>query len=83
MDRATARSILGACNANHDFHAMPSSDVERLLHFADDHKYRKPKNANGSRGRYFHAFLMRVARHDPQSTARAAQTAPGRRETGS
>ncbi len=45
-----------------DFHRLPSSKVERLLEAADDRKYRKPKNANGSRGRYFHAYLQRLCR---------------------
>jgi len=45
-----------------DFHALPSKKVENLLLIADRLKYRKPKNANGSRGRYFHALLQRKCR---------------------
>ena len=61
MDREIAKGILLECDAFRDFHALPSDDVERLIGFADLHKYRQPKNANGSRARYFHAFLTRVA----------------------
>lgn len=42
-----------------DFHTLSSEEVERLLAEADSVKYRKPKNANGSRARYFHAKLQR------------------------
>lgn len=44
-----------------DFHTLNSSQVEALLVEADRVKYRKPKNANGSRGRYFHDMLQRRA----------------------
>lgn len=46
---------------NVDFCTLNSETVLRILEAADLHKYRKPANANGSRGRYFHAFLCRVA----------------------
>lgn len=44
---------------NVDFHALPANTVERIIDAANEHKYRKPKNANGSRARYFHALLVR------------------------
>ena len=44
-----------------DFHTLSSSQVEALLAEADRVKYRKPRNANGSRGRYFHDLLQRRA----------------------
>ena len=44
-----------------DFHALDSAAVDRLLIEADAVKYRKPRNANGSRARYFHAYLTRTA----------------------
>lgn len=44
-----------------DFHTLHSSQVDELLAEADRVKYRKPKDANGSRGRYFHARLQRLA----------------------
>lgn len=45
-----------------DFHQLTSSQVDQLLEEADRVRYRKPKNANGSRARYFHALLQRRAR---------------------
>lgn len=45
-----------------DFHTLSSARVDALLTYADIWHYRKPKNANGSRGRYFHAMLQRLAR---------------------
>lgn len=43
-----------------DFHALSSGDVLALLAYADSYGYRAPKNANGSRGRYWHAYLVRI-----------------------
>lgn len=51
--------ILNRLNANADFHTLSSSVVDELLKEADKIGYRKPKNANGSRGRYFHAYLVK------------------------
>lgn len=45
-----------------DFHALRSSQVDDLLKAADHYGYRKPKNANGSRGRYFYSFVQRKCR---------------------
>jgi hypothetical protein len=45
-----------------DFHVLSSAQVDGLLDMADRFKYRKPKNANGSRARYFHARLQRQCR---------------------
>lgn len=44
-----------------DFHKLSTTQVDDLLREADRVKYRKPKNANGSRARYFHAYLERAA----------------------
>lgn len=44
-----------------DFHTLSSADVDRVLAWADLCRYRKPRNANGSRGRYFLARLQRIA----------------------
>lgn len=44
-----------------DFCTLSSSTVRAVLEAADFVKYRRPKNANGSRGRYFYAYLNRVA----------------------
>lgn len=50
-------------NASQNFHTLSPSQVERLLEEADRVKYRKPKNANGSRGRYFFQKLVRESRN--------------------
>jgi hypothetical protein len=44
-----------------DFHTLRSEQVDKLLVAADRVGYRKPKNANGSRARYFFAQLQRRA----------------------
>lgn len=44
-----------------DFHALRHEQVGKLLEAADRAKYRAPKNANGSRARYFHDLLQRRA----------------------
>ena len=44
-----------------DFHALDSDVVCRILEAAVYWGYRKPKNANGSRARYFYAYLSRVS----------------------
>lgn len=66
MDRDDARTILAQCEAplGTDFHALPSDVVEALTAAANAAKYRKPRNANGSRTRYFHARLIRAANKD-------------------
>jgi hypothetical protein len=63
MDRHTARDTLARCGAplDADFHALGSSVIEAIVEAARAYGYRKPKNANGSRARYFHAYLMRTA----------------------
>ena len=45
-----------------NFYALRSDVVGRVLELADIVKYRKPKNANGSRGRYFYERLNRDQR---------------------
>lgn len=46
-----------------DFHALDTDTdaVESITAAADYRRYRKPRNANGSRARYFHAHLCRLA----------------------
>lgn len=61
LESSRARDILSRCNAHGNFFTLSSSIIEALLAEADVLKYRKPKNANGSRGRYFHAYLVRRA----------------------
>lgn len=43
-----------------DFHAMSTASKEAVIRAADSVKYRAPKNANGSRGRYFAAYVRRI-----------------------
>lgn len=47
-----------------DFHTLTSSQVDGLVHWAKAYGYRKPKSANGSTGRYFYAFLVRLIAKD-------------------
>lgn len=51
-----------AIPAGEDFHALRSSIVEGLVSAAAHFGYRKPKNANGSRGRYFYAYLQKACK---------------------
>ena len=44
-----------------DFHALRSEQVEGLLHWAKAYGYRQPRNANGSKARYFFYMLQRHA----------------------
>lgn len=68
-----ARVILAACGIERgaDFHTLPASAVDELLEHANRLKYRKPRNANGSRGRYFHDMLQRRAAGVTVADARA------------
>jgi hypothetical protein len=61
--RTDARAILESCRVpiGADFHTLTSAQVDALLTVADQRRYQKPRNANGSRGRYFHAMLQRRA----------------------
>ena len=43
-----------------NFYTLSASQVDSLLSLADLVKYRKPRNANGSRGRYFYEYLRRT-----------------------
>ena len=61
LTRRDALAILAACDiaAGADYHTLSSATVDALLAEADKRKYRKPKDANGSRARYFHAYVQR------------------------
>jgi len=63
MTRETAQDILARCHlsATPNFFTLSSSDREGILMEADAVKYRKPKSANGSRARYFYAYVLRAA----------------------
>ena len=45
-----------------DFSTLPSSAVSVLVEMARKQGYRKPRNANGSRGRYYFAAIQRQYR---------------------
>jgi hypothetical protein len=73
LERTQARHILSTVKENGglglftaafdlDFHALNSDQVAFLLEAADHLKYKAPANANGSRARYFYAYLQRLAR---------------------
>lgn len=63
LNYSEARSILARLDLDQmpDFHALPARKVDEILQFANAHKYRAPRKANGSRGRYFYAYLCRRA----------------------
>ncbi len=67
VDPDKAREILNDLHGDseHDFFTLSSSQKEELLHHAKEAKYKKPANANGSRARYFHAHLTRIATRTP------------------
>ena len=71
-----AAEILRACGGAAgpgewwDFHRLPSSSVREVIAAADAAGYRAPKNANGSRARYFYAALVRQARAEYAHRAR-------------
>ena len=62
MNHSSATHLVAVYNIplGRDFFTLRSSEVERVLDAADSVKYRRPKNANGSRGRYFYARLARA-----------------------
>jgi hypothetical protein len=64
MTRNDAFDVLHYIRAkvNQDFFSLTRAQVATLLERADAFKYRKPKDANGSRARYFYAYVSRVAR---------------------
>jgi hypothetical protein len=57
-----ASRILSLCNITPkvDFSTLSTNQVDDLVAESIRYGYRKPKNANGSRGRYFHAYLTRL-----------------------
>jgi hypothetical protein len=61
--RTHARAVLSTIHARigQDYHTLSTFQVEQLLKEADAAKYRKPRNANGSRARYFYQLMQRRA----------------------
>lgn len=81
MDRGTAWDVLQRAQIpkGTNFFKLNSDQVDGLLDCADMYKYRKPKNANGSRARYFHAMVERAASEHPylgDLSRRTKQTLP-------
>lgn len=66
MSREKAREVLVECDVElgADYHRLNSDRVLALVDAAKAHGYKKPKDANGSTGRYFHAYLQRRAGGD-------------------
>lgn len=62
--RTDARATLQLCGIalGADFHKLPSDSVDKLLAEADRRRYQKPRKANGSRARYFHDYVQRMAK---------------------
>lgn len=58
-----ARETLRGLNTaiGQDFHTLTHSQIEALLIEADRVRYQRPRDANGSRARYFYARLQRLA----------------------
>lgn len=63
-ERLNARFTLQNLNISvgQDFFTLSSSQVDGLLREANRVKYQAPRNANGSRARYFHDRLQRRAK---------------------
>ena len=47
--------------AARDFHALSFGEQSELADLAKQYRYRKPRNASGSRARYFAAYVVRKA----------------------
>jgi hypothetical protein len=65
-ERVNAQYVLKGCRIplGADFHTLDREQVERLLEEADRTRYQRPRNANGSRARYFHDLMQRRAALD-------------------
>ena len=44
---------------NENFFSLTSRDIENVLKAAGVHKYKRPKNSQGSKARHFYKELMR------------------------
>lgn len=63
MNIYDARRIMATigCKLSADFHTLNSAQVDQVLIAARQYGYRKPRNANGSKARYFFQFVQRTA----------------------
>lgn len=57
-----AQILSGLENDNADFHSLRSDEVQYLLDTAKEIGYRHPKNAGGSKARYFYSYLEKRAK---------------------
>lgn len=64
IDLDTAKTAFNAAgiSLDADFHTLASSQVDVIVDLAKRAGYRKPKNANGSTGRYYFEALVRANR---------------------
>lgn len=69
MKRELAQNLVKTyhIDISKDFSTLSSFEVCEVLEAADEWHYRKPKHANGSRGRYFFALLQRSLHHEQSS----------------
>jgi len=58
-DQATYIALYDGIDLRSDFHRLDSMQVARLIELAKQQGYQKPKNASGSRGRYFFYYLQK------------------------
>jgi len=63
-ERVNAQAVLSGLGIaiGQDFHTLNRSQVDGLLIEANRVRYQKPRQANGSRARYFHDKLQRRAK---------------------
>jgi hypothetical protein len=61
--KASAHALFRVWNIrpDQDFHTLSSSQVDAILAEADRVRYQTPRNANGSRARYFYQLWQRRA----------------------
>jgi hypothetical protein len=67
MTKDTATTLAGKFNIDlsRNIFTLSHSEMASVIEAADFVKYRKPKNANGSRGRYFFRAMQRAATNNP------------------
>jgi hypothetical protein len=73
MNHAQATLAALGIPVGSDFHALRRELVDGLLEEADRVHYRQPANANGSRARYFHDRLQRLAQGKRHTRSRAGR----------
>lgn len=64
VNLSAARGVLNTegISLKENFHTLRPSQVEAIVQLAKESGYRKPRNANGSTGRYYFQALARKAR---------------------